>query len=82
MKKQVFTFAMICVIALNLMICAGVLAETENMGEAPDYSKAEYWYQIRRSPKTLTPSTFPLQNMSLQVLRKALPILRSSAIPM
>ena len=38
--------ALICVMVFSLMSCTGVLAETENESDAPDYSQEDCWYQI------------------------------------
>ena len=43
--------ALACALAFSVMTCAGVLAESE--GDAPDYSKAEYWYQIPEITKAV-----------------------------
>ena len=51
MKRNIFTMALACALAFSVMTCAGVLAESE--GDAPDYSKAEYWYQIPEITKAV-----------------------------
>lgn len=46
MKRLCLTTALICAMVLGLTACVGVLAETGSAGDAPDYSRAECWYQI------------------------------------
>jgi len=53
MKKQVFFWVVTCVLILGLMTSVDVLAETESTSDAPDYSKAEYWYQIPEITKNI-----------------------------
>ena len=46
MNKHIFAIAFICVILFSLAVCSGVLAETESVSEAPDYSQEDSWLQL------------------------------------
>ena len=46
MNKHHFAIALICAILFSLAACSGVLAETDSVSEAPDYSKEDSWLQL------------------------------------
>ena len=52
MKRHYYAMVLICAVVFSLITCTFVLAKTEGVeetydyGDAPDYSRAEFWYQI------------------------------------
>ncbi|MBO7726859.1 MAG: DUF3089 domain-containing protein, partial [Thermoguttaceae bacterium] len=53
MNKLYFALAQICISFISLTACAGVWAETENAGGAPDYSRKRCWMQIPEITKDI-----------------------------
>ena len=53
MNKLYFVLAQICISFISLTACAGVWAETENAGGAPDYSRKRCWMQIPEITKDI-----------------------------
>ena len=46
MNKLYLALALICITVFSLVACTGVLAETENAGNTPDYSQGRCWLRI------------------------------------
>ena len=53
MKKHLFSFILICAMALILVPCAGALAETGPVSDAPDYSQEDCWLQLPQITKDI-----------------------------
>ncbi len=53
MNKLYFALVLICITVVSLMTSTGVLAETENAGDAPDYSQKDCWLQIPEITKDI-----------------------------